>query len=449
MARHSLQWRLTVALFLVALAAVVVVALLAASTTTRQFSSYVERGPMMMMGRRVFVDATRLYREDGGWQRAEAIARELARDYDARVVIQDPSGVTLGDSDPGGAPPTVRRGLVTPGGAVVGYVLLGPPRPGAEERVFLQTVYRWLVLGALLAGGLALGVGFLVTRRLTAPLEGLTDASKRMAAGDHATRVEVAGDDEVGALATAFNDMAASVQRSETLRRRLIGDVAHELRTPLATLSSRLEALRDGVLPADEATLASLGDELLVLSSLVSDLQELSLAESGELTYQREPFDLAQVVSEEAERFRVALESKDVGLVVECAASVPVVGDRRRLGQVLRNLVDNAAKHTDSGAVTVRCGPAAGADASMEVEDTGAGIDATELPFVFERFYRADASRQRRRGGTGIGLTIARRIVEDHGGRIEAHSEVGKGTTMRVTVPRDGAEPTGGAPEAE
>lgn len=455
MARHSLQWRLTVALFLVALVAVVAVAILAAGATTRQFASYVERGPMMMMGRRAILDATRSYIEDGGWGGADSTARQLAQDYGARVVIQDVRGRVLADSDPQGPPLAVRGRLVAPGEGPVGFLLMGPSRPGAEERLFLQTTYRWLVVGALFAGALALGAGYLVTRRLTAPLESLTAASRRMAAGDHAARVDVSGHDEVGALAEAFNEMAASVERGEALRRRLIGDVAHELRTPLATLRSRVEALRDGVLPVDEATLASVADDVLVLSALVADLQELSLAESGALAYERVPFDLAEVVAEEAERFRLALESKEVALDISCTPVVGLVGDPKRIGQVVRNLVDNAAKHTDAGRVTVSCGTT-GALAFFEVSDTGSGIPSEELPMVFERFYRTDTSRWRRRGGTGIGLTIARRIVADHGGRVEVRSQVSFGTTMRVELPVEpgrrgraqgaqGAEGAGGA----
>lgn len=452
--RRSLQWRVTVALFGVALAAVAMVATLAAGTTARQFGTYVERGPMQMMGRRVFGEALRGYLEAGSWQGGVALARRLGSDFQVRVVIRDASGAVVGDSDPRGPEPTAQRALVLADGTLIGFVQVGPTGGGAQERVFLSTTYRWLVVGALLAATLALIAGTAVSRRLTAPLEDLTEAARRMAAGAHDSRVRTSGDDELAELGNAFNEMAESVERSELLRRRLIGDVAHELRTPIATLRSRLEALRDGVLPTDEPTLATLSDEVLVLSGLVDDLQELSLAESGGLVYMRAPIDLGALVCEEAERFRVGLEARGVGLEVSCEHDTMVVGDAKRLGQVVRNLMDNAAKHTEAGTVAVACrrgasaadtpratsvseqAPAVGSNvAHIEVRDTGLGIVPEDLPLVFERFYRADTARERRRGGAGIGLTIAKRIVEDHGGTIEASSQVGRGTTMRVFLP--------------
>lgn len=389
---------------------------------------------MMMMGRHAVADAARAYLKDGGWRDARALAKQLALDYNARVVIQNAQGTILGDSDPRSELPAARHAIVLREEGIVGYLLLGPPRPGANERLFLRTVYQWLVIGALLAGGLALGVGYLVTRRLTCPLETLTEASRRMAAGDHGARVAVESDDEVGALSEAFNDMAESVQRSEMLRRRLIGDVAHELRTPLTTLRSRIEALRDRVLLVDESTLASLSDDVLVLSGLVSDLQELSLAEWGKLTYRKVELDLAEVIAEEAERFRVPLESKGVDLNLRCAVPLPCCGDRRRLRQVVRNLVDNAAKHTDEGSVTVRCDRANDA-ARFEVSDTGSGIlSGGPRP-------RVRALLPRRHGQGAAAWRDGHRAHDRQAdrrrprGRIEAHSQAARGTTMIVEIP--------------
>lgn len=470
MKRRSLQWRLTAALFAVAVLAVAVVAALAAGVTARQFGTYVEHGPLAMMQHRIGTEVIQGYVDAGGWGKADALAKRLGNDFRARVVIADAAGRVLADSDPSGPPPNGMQDLVL-NATRIGSVAIGPVGEGTEENIFLSTTYRWLAVGALLAAILALAVGSWVSRRLTAGLKDLTDASRKMAAGELEARVDAAGHDEVAELGLAFNEMAESVQRSERLRRRLIGDVAHELRTPIATLRSRLEALRDGVLPTDEGTLASLSDEVLVLSSLVDDLQELSLAESGQLTYDKTELDLSSLAADEAERFRVGLEARDVGLVVECSQPLTVSGDPKRLGQVVRNLVDNAAKHTDSGSITVRCGEVgardrdpvraqedgsaakgtAGGWGAIEVIDTGAGIAPGDLPFIFERFYRADAARARRRGGAGIGLTIARRIVEAHGGRIEAESTVDRGTTVSVVVPlhvSGTAVPDGSQPQA-
>jgi signal transduction histidine kinase len=236
--------------------------------------------------------------------------------------------------------------------------------------------------------------------------------------------------------------MADDLERTEKLRRNMVADIAHELRTPLSNLSGYLEAISDGVLQPDKATVSSLSEEAATLSHLVADLQELSLADAGELKLTRRPEDMKQLIEQAVAAQQSGAAVKGLTVRAEVPAGLPEVNvDAHRIGQVLRNLLDNAVAHTPGGgSITVT---AAGADDELKimVTDTGEGIPPEDLPNIFERFYRVDRSRTRSTGGTGLGLTITRRLVEAHGGRIEAESEPGRGSTFIITLPAGEAPP--------
>lgn len=304
---------------------------------------------------------------------------------------------------------------------------------GGAEQTFLASVDTGILIGALVAVALAAIVALAVAYYLTRPLKRLTTAAATVADGDLTHRVDIGGPAEVRRLGDAFNDMAASLAGSEQLQRRLIADVAHELRTPLASLRAQAEGIADGVLPADPGRLASLADDTRALSRLVDDLQELSAADAGKLSYRMERTDLAEIAR--AEVARAATRTR-VGVVVscECTTPLPIEGDEGRLAQVFRNLLDNALRHTDAGSVTVRCSTR-GPRAVVEVEDTGEGIPVADLPHVFERFYRADTARARDTGGSGIGLAVSKRIVEDHGGTVFARAGEPGGAVVGFSVP--------------
>jgi signal transduction histidine kinase len=307
---------------------------------------------------------------------------------------------------------------------------------GAAEQTFLAAVDKGILVGALFAIGLAAVVSGLSAYYLTRPLKRLTAAAQTVADGDLAHRVDIGGPLEVSRLGDAFNEMAASLSESEGLRRRLVADVAHELRNPIASLRAQAEGIAEGVLAPEPGRLASLADDTKQLSRLVDDLQELSAADAGRLTYRMEPVTLAPVVESEVLRAR-ARAGEHVDVVSECGDGITVMGDEGRLAQVLRNLLDNAMRHTDSGEIRVSCSAAEGL-AVVEVADTGEGIPAADLPYVFERFYRADAARARDTGGSGIGLAVSRRIVEDHGGTVFARGRFGGGAVVGFTVPLAG-----------
>ena len=218
------------------------------------------------------------------------------------------------------------------------------------EQDFLAAINRYLLAAGLLAGAVAILLSLLLSRRITEPLHSMTAAAAAMAAGDLDQRVKVHSDDEVGQLATAFNSMAASLSRSQELRRNMVADIAHELRTPLTVLQGNLEALRDGVVPPTSETLGSLHEETLLLSRLVSDLRDLSLAESGQLALQRAPVDVAELARRSVDSLRPQAARRGVMLRLEAAEGLPPAhADADRLAQMLRNLVENALRYTPGG----------------------------------------------------------------------------------------------------
>jgi two-component system sensor histidine kinase BaeS len=272
----------------------------------------------------------------------------------------------------------------------------------------------------------------LVARRVSRPVRRLTLASQRLAKGELDVSVPTDGSDELGQLSRSFNKMAGALQRSEERQRRLIADVAHELRTPLSNLRGYLEALQDGVVPPTREVFASLHEEAMLQWRILQDLQVLALAEAGGLAYAAMPVDLAELA---ASRTTAHGATADVDLVVEAPSPVWVEVDPDRFRQVLGNLLSNAIRHSSAGGkVRVRVFADAGT-ATLEVHDTGCGIAPEDLPRVFDRFWRADPTRQRATGGTGLGLTITHRIVADLGGRIEVASQVGLGTVFTVRLP--------------
>ena len=293
--------------------------------------------------------------------------------------------------------------------------------------------------------GLAAGGGVLllvvlgtavIARQVSRPVRDLTAASQRLADGHLDTRVSAAGRDELGQLSESFNRMASALQAAEQSQRRLVASVAHELRTPLSNLLGYLEALQDGLVEPDRELFGSLHDEAMLQRRILDDLQDLTLAEAGHLTYRRSDFDLADLVDTARVAHLAVAEAAGVRLTAEAAGPLPVHADHDRLRQVLGNLIGNAVRYTDRGGqVTLRAFPD-GDSVAVEVRDTGCGIAPDDLPFVFQRFWRADPARDRATGGSGLGLTIARQIVLDHGGDLVVESTVGEGATFRCTLPR-------------
>ncbi len=306
-----------------------------------------------------------------------------------------------------------------------------------DQQKFLDGMNRNLLIAAIGAAVVSTVFAAWSGRRLTRPLGELTSAAERLGAGDLRQRVTVGAEDEVGKLGVAFNTMAQSLETGEQLRRSMTSDIAHELRTPLQSLSGYLDAVADGVVEADEALIQTLQEESAVLIRLVEDLEQLSLADAGQLKLHRRSTDIGAVVRRCVEVAKPRAASHEVALRSDIAGDLPEVdADPERLSQVVRNLIDNAITHTPpNGEVTVSV--TADEEALViEVRDTGSGIAATNLPFIFERFYRADPSRTRATGGAGLGLAIVKQLVQAHGGTVTAESEEGVGSSFRVRLPR-------------
>ena len=274
-----------------------------------------------------------------------------------------------------------------------------------------------------------------IARVVSQPVRRLTEASRQLAGGKLDVRVPPAGRGELARLSASFNTMAEAVQHSEERQRRLVADVAHEMRTPLSNLRGYLEGLSDGVVEPSRELFASLHEETMLQRRILDDLQVLALAEAGDLRYTRGAVDLADLVGVGATVHRAVAAEAGIALTVDVPAPVWIEADPDRLRQVLGNLLTNAIRYTDSGGHVLVRVRQEGGEAVLTVRDTGVGIPPADLQRVFDRFWRADPARQRATGGTGLGLTIAQRIVRDHDGRIDVASDPGDGTTFTVRLP--------------
>lgn len=360
--------------------------------------------------------------------------------------------LTLALSAESVAPSAFNRHMMDMRGMMSG----GEMRPGMgmqllEEQLFANfraalTEALFWASGAALVGAVA--VSLFVSHRVVTPILQMMRASRHIAAGHYRQRVAETSDDELGQLARSFNQMAETLEQTEALRRDLIANVAHELRTPLSSIKGYMEGLIDGVLPARAETFQQVYREADRLQRLVNDLQELSRVEAGAFELDRRPLPPADLIRQTAARLRPQFEEKGVNLTLDVPADLPpVLADEDRISQVLLNLVGNALQYTPDGgtvSVSVEPGgavlssthPVAGSHVVVTICDTGIGIPADHLPHLFTRFYRVDKSRSRAGGGSGIGLTIARHLVEAHGGRIWAASEGrGQGSRFSFSLP--------------
>jgi two-component system sensor histidine kinase BaeS len=434
---------ITLKLFLAILAAASVAAAAMALATRWSFQSG-------FLGYLSQVDTQRLdalstaladeYRRAGGWDsvrgdysRLREIVAASAQVTQRFTLVDANRALVVGNPEPSGA---AERPIVI-GDRVVGYIARAPLRrlSTAAEETFQQEQLRaaWILAGFAVA--LAALMAVVMARVFLLPLKRVAQATHRLAGGNYATRVEVRSGDELGRLADDFNKLAETLERNETLRRRFMADVSHELRTPLAVLSAELEAIEDGVRPLDQASLASLRNEVSALSKLVNDLNQLALADVGALAYRKETVDVVPLVEQAVESYRDRLAARGLDLEAAWNGEAPVYGDTDRLLQMFRNLLENSARYTDAGG-RVRVAVRRDQDrVAIDFDDSAPGVPPDALPRLFERFFRVEASRSRANGGAGLGLALCRSIADAHGGDIRAeHSPLG-GLRVRVILP--------------
>lgn len=316
------------------------------------------------------------------------------------------------------------------------------PPPNEAERIEFRTraaevITRSLLL--LVATGSLLGIaaGVWMSRRMTAPLGELAKGTETIGAGDLTYRVKPQGSEEMVALAQSFNTMAGKLEEGERLRQNMLADVAHELRAPLTVLQGNLRAILDDVYALDKAEVARLYDQTRHLHRLVSDLHELAQAEARQLPLNLQPTDLVWLVKDAAAIFEPIAEAEAVQLQVELPAAALLARiDQARITQVLQNLLVNALRHTTTNDCITVCLKVVDDTATIAIRDTGEGIEADHLPYLFNRFYRTDSARDRDSGGAGLGLAIVRALVEAHGGYVTVHSAGrGQGSTFTLVLP--------------
>ena len=324
-------------------------------------------------------------------------------------------------------------------GETVGWLAVTPFQSVTEaggER-FQQYQFRTSLVMGLFSLLMAMLIAWWIARTLLEPVKRVAAATHRLASGDYSSRVAVASNDEVGQLARDFNQLAYTLERNEQMRREFMADVSHELRTPLSVLRGELEAIEDGVRSLDQNAMKSLQGEVSMLSKLVDDLYELSLADVGALNYRKAPCALNGLLEHSVAMFQERLNARRLRVELELPSQpLELVADADRLQQLFSNLLENAVRYTDPGGV-VRISAAVERDeVRIEFMDSGPGVSASQLPRLFERFYRGESSRNRESGGAGLGLAICRSIALAHGGSLSAdHSPLG-GLWLTLRLPR-------------
>lgn len=446
---RSLTLRLTLAFLLVGVIGAILVAVLLGARARSSFGEY-----LSAREQEAVVEALgSYYASQGSWDGAAAaisaglLPSSRGSDFtliDERRVVVIGSGPFVLGTTVFEVPRSARP--VEAGGKVVGHVAFAPP-PGAPppsrdlaagpaESSFVQRLVWASALSAVGAAFIAFVLGSLLARSLSSPIRELTRATRALAAGQLDQRVVVRSRDEIGELAESFNQMSADLARAIRTRRQMTADLAHDLRTPLTILRGYAEGLQSGRLTGSPALYDIMHGEVVHLQRLVDDLRLLSLADAGALSLNRRAVDPAALLERAGLAHFVQAESRGIALRVEAPDDLPSVAvDTDRIAQVLNNLVANALRHTASGEI-VLSGSVDERGVTMRVRDTGDGIAPEDLPHIFDRFYRADPSRQREDGtSSGLGLAIARAIVELHGGTISAESAPGEGTTIFITLP--------------
>lgn len=319
----------------------------------------------------------------------------------------------------------------------IGFVPLGDVLPPDAGR-FLSGQLKIMAIALLAALIVAAALAWLLASNVSRPVQQLGRTVRLLSDGEYSARADHPGRDEIGLLAGHVNQLADSLDKNRSARRRWMADIAHELRTPVAVLKGEIEALTDGVRQADDHMLASLGEEVNHLASLVDDLQALALADAGALNVVKQPLDLTALSDQCAEAFRNRLAEREIRLETALEPGVTVMADPHRMRQLLHNLLENSVRYVAGGG-RVRLTLVVAENFELRLEDSGPGVSEEQLGSLFQRFYRAEGSRSRTTGGSGLGLSICKNIVEAHGGRITASQSSLGGLLICVELPPRGS----------
>ena len=428
------------------LVAFVAVALLGTAITTIyssvSLSSHLEASARARLHNSAnhFGDVAAVVSQNGGWPRLSIeTLHHLAQIDFLAVDLYDANGKLI-FSHPPSAPVQAGAAATAPvevGGRRIGTVVVsrddGKLFTG-EETQLRQELLRMHVVAGAVSAVIAVLVALYLAVTLSRPLRRIRAGAEAMSAGDLDARVPESGDEEMAAVADALNRLAETLQHEEGLRKENVADLAHELRTPVMGILARVEAAQDGVLKDHEANLSAMHDEALRLARLLDDLSALAEAERPGLLLDAVPVDLAAIAGAQASAFAGAFADKDVALTSVLHHAV-VNGEPKRLEQIVVNLLSNALRYTDPGGSVRVAVRRAGAEALLEVADTGIGIAAEDLPRVFTRFWRGEKSRSRDTGGAGIGLSIVKELVQAHDGSVTVESTPGEGSVFRVELP--------------
>jgi signal transduction histidine kinase len=380
--------------------------------------------------------------EDGNLEYIEATVN-AARALDGlQVVITDTEGRVVDVSEERSLLIPIEKFTILSGGRDIEFVRYMDSEPTdtivtPQWSQISSEVNKSLILIGLATACLVILLVSLLLRRTLRPVRALTTAARHLGEGDLSQRVPEGGHDELGLLSDTFNTMAEGLEKAEKQRRNLMADVAHELRTPIFNIQGRLEAIADGVFEPDADTIHSIYQQAKHLNNLVEDVRTLALAESRKLQLDIHPHLITEVLERCVEDFRAQAESEGISLTLLTDPDIPPIPvDETRISQVVHNLLQNAIYHTPSGGeVTVSARKTDHEKIGIFIADTGSGIPEESLPFVFDRFYRADQARAIDTGGSGLGLAIAKELVEAHGGIISAENNTDKGSSFMFELP--------------
>ena len=441
---RSLSVKLVLGFTLVSLVGIALVAIMAAQFTGNQFRQFFENQNREAL----IADLAEYYQQNGSWRGLERIAKSptFVQKYGWGFVVIDSSGkVILQVPDAGQLPGRIKpdvqveKGIpITVDGQRVGtYFNLGirfDPRVPLTTQI--RRLYSSLVLASVGAVMASIFLGVLLARSLTRPLRELTTATQKVARGDLEQQVPVRSKDELGELAVSFNQMSSDLVKSRDLRRHMTADIAHELRTPLTVVLGHTEALSEGQLPPDPETFDIIFDETKRLNRLVEDLRTLSLSDAGELHLNQQQISPRELLERAAAARKQEARGSGIQLLIEADENLSAVNvDEDRMTQVLVNLLDNALRYTPAGGQISLTARSAAGSVELIVKDSGPGIPEEDMQHLFERFYRADKSRQREEGGSGLGLAIAKSLVESQGGQIQVESKPVEGAKFIIRLP--------------